>query len=189
MRSYPTSYIAYLVHFHATRDFFECHELLEEYWKEHPEDGLADLWIGLIQLAVGQYHERRGNRRGARRMYAESFNRLSIADWSTTGLDRVDLMKQLQERLLSTNGDETASYRDISFRIQDDELKRLCEAECLRLGVVWGVQSPMDNDALIHRHMLRDRSDVIAARAAALAEKKEERAMRSQGGDGVKQEG
>lgn len=172
MRSYPASYIAYLVHFHATRDYFECHELLEEYWKEHPEDGLADLWVGLIQLAVGQYHERRGNRRGAGRMYAESLKRLSIANWSATGVDRADLIHQLQIRLAEVNGDGGTSYLDMCFHIEDDDLMRRCQAECQKLGVVWGVASPMDKDDLIHRHKLRDRSDVIAARAAALAEKR-----------------
>lgn len=172
MRSYPASYIAYLVHFHATRDYFECHELLEEYWKEHPDDGLADLWVGLIQLAVGQYHERRGNRRGARRMYAESLNRLSIADWSSTGVDSADLMDQLRNRLAEVQGDDETTYKDMCFFIRDDELMQRCKAESLKLGAVWGAGSPMDKDDLIHRHKLRDRSDVIAARAAALAEKR-----------------
>ena len=178
MRSYPASYIAYLVHFHATRDYFECHELLEEYWKEHPDDGLADLWVGLIQLAVGQYHERRGNRRGAGRMYAESLNRLTNADWSATGADRADLIDQLRVRLAEVNGQGETTYKDMSFFIQDVELMRLCEAECQKLGVVWGAGSPMDDESVIHRHMLRDRSDVIAARASALAEKRAGRAKR-----------
>ncbi|MDQ6418132.1 DUF309 domain-containing protein [Paenibacillus sp. LHD-117] len=172
MRPYPEPYIAYLVEFHATRDYFECHELLEEYWKDHLDDGLADLWVGLIQLAVGQYHERRGNRRGAGRMYAESLKRLSSVDWSGTGLRQDDLLKQLRIRLAAVNEEGESPYRDMRFIIEDDELMRICEVECQKLGVVWGAASPMDNDAVIHRHKLRDRSVVIAARAAALAEKR-----------------
>ena len=42
---YPEAFISYLIEFHATRDYFECHELLEEYWKAHPGDPLA----GLVQ--------------------------------------------------------------------------------------------------------------------------------------------
>jgi hypothetical protein len=172
MRPYPASYIAYLVQFHATRDYFECHELLEEYWKEHPDDGLTELWLGLIQLAVGQYHERRGNHRGAARMYAESLKRLNADMLAKAGLDGIDLMDQLRRRLEAVMGEGGTGYRDMIFPIVDDELKRLCEDECRKLGVIWGSESPMDNDAVIHRHKLRDRSDVIAARAAALADKR-----------------
>lgn len=32
---YPTAYIKYLFHFHTDRDYFECHELLEEHWKQY----------------------------------------------------------------------------------------------------------------------------------------------------------
>lgn len=172
MRSFPASYIAYLVQFHATRDYFECHELLEEYWKEHPGDGLSELWVGLIQLAVGQYHERRGNRRGARRMYAESLKRLNEADLGAVGLGRDQLLDQLRVRLAAVYEEKETPYRDMNLPIEDTELMRLCEAECRKLGARWGAESSMDNEAVIHRHKLRDRSDVIAARAAALAEKR-----------------
>ncbi|WP_260405419.1 DUF309 domain-containing protein, partial [Paenibacillus sp. 598K] len=67
IRIYPDDYIQYLIEFHVTRDYFECHELLEEYWKEQPgDDPFYDTWVGLIQIAVSQYHHRRSNHRGAR---------------------------------------------------------------------------------------------------------------------------
>ncbi len=31
---YPNAYLDYLVYFHGHRDYFECHEVLEEYWKK-----------------------------------------------------------------------------------------------------------------------------------------------------------
>lgn len=31
---YPEAYIEYLAEFHGSRDYFECHELLEEHWKK-----------------------------------------------------------------------------------------------------------------------------------------------------------
>jgi len=33
---YPEPYLEYLIQFHAERDYFECHEILEEYWKSAP---------------------------------------------------------------------------------------------------------------------------------------------------------
>ncbi|MHA6483987.1 DUF309 domain-containing protein [Paenibacillus sp. strain BS8-2] len=178
MRYYPSSYIAYLVQFHATRDYFECHELLEEYWKEHPDDGHGDLWVGLIQLAVGQYHERRGNLRGAGRMYSESLNRLSHADWNITGLRSDVLLEQLRVRLAAVNEVPSGKYEDMQLEIEDDELLRLCLEQCASHGLVWTIASPMDNEQIIHRHKLRDRSDVIAARAASLKMKQDRREIK-----------
>lgn len=46
------------------REFFDCHEILEAYWKvqEEPEKQLTQ---GLIQIAVAYYHSLRNNRAGA----------------------------------------------------------------------------------------------------------------------------
>ncbi|WP_460291943.1 DUF309 domain-containing protein, partial [Bacillus cereus] len=35
-KMYPTEYIQFLIHFHGDYDYFECHEILEEYWKTKP---------------------------------------------------------------------------------------------------------------------------------------------------------
>jgi hypothetical protein len=46
------------------RDFFECHEALEHAWKS--ETGPRRLFLqALIHLAVGFYHDQRGNPAGA----------------------------------------------------------------------------------------------------------------------------
>lgn len=94
---YPDAYIRYLAEFHGTRDYFECHEILEEYWKEHPGDEQAQLWHGLIQIAVGQYHLRRGNREGARKMLRSAWQRLSPPLLEQAGLDGGLLRRQLDE--------------------------------------------------------------------------------------------
>lgn len=170
MKSYPKAYVAYLVEFHTTRDFFECHELLEEYWKEHPGDGHGDIWIGLIQLAVGQYHERRGNLKGAAKMYAQSFEKLSGADLGTIGLHKEALLLALQLRqAISENG--ISAYEDIHLQLSDDQLLQNCLMECRQRSLNWGSPSPLQNEEIIHRHKLRDRSEVLSARAAALQAK------------------
>lgn len=40
--------------------FFEAHEVLEDVWREAPEDD-AQFWKGVIQVAVGCCHHQRGN--------------------------------------------------------------------------------------------------------------------------------
>ncbi|WP_218197281.1 DUF309 domain-containing protein, partial [Pseudomonas sp. 2995-1] len=63
--NYPDAYIEYLIEFHGTRDYFECHEIMEEYWKKNKEKH----WHTLIQLAVAIYHERQHNYDGSLRLY------------------------------------------------------------------------------------------------------------------------
>ncbi len=71
---YPKAYVAFLHEFHTTRDYFECHEILEEFWKEDPPDQRKKYWVGLIQLAVALYHQRRGNGKGAKRLISNSLH-------------------------------------------------------------------------------------------------------------------
>ncbi|MFD1954813.1 DUF309 domain-containing protein [Paenibacillus thailandensis] len=169
---YPASYIAYLVEFHATRDYFECHELLEEYWKEHPHDGLGALWVGLIQVAVGSYHERRGNRRGALMMYKQALSRLTHALLEKAGLQGETITAELAARADRLSAGESGTFADMNLAIADERLLRLCLKLCEERGVVWGQPSDMGDEQLVHRHTLRDRSGVIAARAQAAAQRK-----------------
>ncbi|QAY66070.1 DUF309 domain-containing protein [Paenibacillus protaetiae] len=173
---YPSSYIAYLVEFHATRDYFECHELLEEYWKEHPGDHLSRLWVGLIQVAVGSYHERRGNAAGAGKMYLQALSRLNPQLLQEAGIDGPPLLAQLKARAERLESGAMEVFQDLCFSIADHELLLACEALCSARGLVWGKPSDMNSEALIHRHKLRDRSDVIAAREAAIAKKRSKQA-------------
>ncbi|OME88110.1 hypothetical protein BK120_02005 [Paenibacillus sp. FSL A5-0031] len=175
MISFPKAYIAYLVEFHASRDYFECHELLEEYWKENPGDRFADTWVGLIQLAVGLYHERRGNVRGAVKMLMQADRRLSAAPLDELGLGKNSLQMQLSARLIYLQAEDVTPYTDINLQIVNEDVILLCKQMCDQRGLIWGATSPLDDDAIIHRHSKRDRSDVIAARLAAYEVKKRER--------------
>lgn len=182
MKTFPHAYVCYLVEFHASRDYFECHELLEEYWKEHPGDPLSETWVGLIQLAVGLYHQRRGNRRGALKMLSQAEAKLSAAPLDAIGLDKQRLLEELARRTSQLSRDEALDgglYSDLDLTIASRELRIECEAECARRGWGWGKPSRLEDPALIHRHKLRDRSGVLAARQAALADKQRERGRKA----------
>ncbi|MEK3881358.1 DUF309 domain-containing protein [Paenibacillus sp. PL2-23] len=171
---YPDAYIAYLVEFHATRDYFECHELLEEYWKNHADDGLGDLWVGLIQTAVGQYHERRGNRRGAAKMYRQAAAKLSDLPLEAFGIDSFSLLRQLEERLAVCQSEPgERPYEDMEITLTDEKLRALCEAACKERGLVWGASSSQIAEEIVHRHLTRDRSEVVRAREAAWRARRE----------------
>ena len=113
---YPKEYIDYLVYFHTDRDFFECHEILEEYWKKDKTSELNQAWVGLIQVAVGLYHHRRNNIRGARKMISSAIANLSIQDLTALGINGVKFHHMLKERL-DLLANETAPYTDMDIPI------------------------------------------------------------------------
>ncbi|MFB9330489.1 DUF309 domain-containing protein [Paenibacillus aurantiacus] len=162
---YPWAYVQYLVEFHATRDYFECHELLEDHWKSHPGDPLAEVWVGLIQLAVGSYHHRRGNLAGAVKMFAQAKRRLNAESLDGLGLDGDRSMIRIIERCDAAEAGE--AFEDVELPIHDEWLKGECDRITRREGLVWGAPSRRE-EALTDRHRLRDRTDVLAAREAAL---------------------
>lgn len=58
------------------RQFFECHEVLEEEWT--PERGPRRLFLqSLVHLAVGLYHSQRGNSEGASRQLRKGLRKLA----------------------------------------------------------------------------------------------------------------
>lgn len=182
-RVYPEAYIEYLAHFHGDRDYFECHEVLEEYWKAHPDDPLQRVWVGLIQAAVSLYHERRGNVRGAVKMAAGALDNLPVADLPAVGLDAAAFRAGWSARLERLRGQEAAGGRtepagrfaDFTLPLADPALEARCRLRCRELGCTWGAPSDLANEALVERHRLRDRSDVIAERHRQHARKREER--------------
>ncbi|KPB03186.1 DUF309 domain-containing protein [Bacillus sp. CHD6a] len=165
---YPKAYLDYLYHFHCDRDYFECHEVLEEYWKEKDASEREVHWVGLIQIAVGLYHQRRGNYKGALRMLqnASRVIRSESAAITTLGLDSGQLVKLLEERVEYVKKQEP--YMSMNLPIVDSNLQLSCDAMAKSEGVVWGAASDLHDGSLVNRHTLRDRSDVIAERQRQL---------------------
>ncbi|SCW29087.1 hypothetical protein SAMN04487970_1001327 [Paenibacillus tianmuensis] len=180
MPNYTEAYIQYLVHFHAERDFFECHEVMEEYWKEHPEDPCSEACVGLIQVAVSLYHQRRGNRAGAVKMLASSLRRLKDEQLEQLGIDAAEFRLRLQARLRELE-QVGFVYTDLDIPLQDEALNVLCRDAAAQAQVEWGQPSNLNDTYLIHKHTLRDRSDVVAEREMQKQLRMERRTM----GDGV----
>jgi len=68
------------------RQFFECHEVLEEEWT--PERGPRRLFLqSLIHLAVGLYHTQRANPTGASRQLRKGLRKLTGYLPSCEGID------------------------------------------------------------------------------------------------------
>lgn len=168
MLKYPKPYVSYLVYFHGNRDYFECHEILEEYWKEVAPRNRNSHWVGLIQIAVALYHERRGNRRGAIRTITKATSNLRN-NRNELNLLKIDvdelliLLKQTRERMIAG-----LPYKSINLPLSDEHLIKQCIDECNQLGLIWCSDNPLDNLHIINKHLSRDRSEIIQERAHQL---------------------
>ncbi|MBB6444754.1 DUF309 domain-containing protein [Bacillus benzoevorans] len=166
--TYPQEYIEFLVHFHGNRDYFECHEILEEYWKRTDLDHKQSIWVGFIQLAVAQYHYRRGNLKGAFKTLQKSLQifLLDQAAVSRLGIDHAALTQQLKELLQKI--EQHQSYESICLPILSYDLRKKCMQRSRELNMVWGSRSDVSDSALVHRHKERDRTQVIEERNLAI---------------------
>ncbi|MFA9556089.1 DUF309 domain-containing protein [Evansella sp. AB-rgal1] len=172
MNNYPKAYLDYLIQFHGTRDFFECHEIMEEHWKK---DGYKKHWLALIQLAVAIYHERQKNIKGSLRLYRKVLTHLRTdpSAISNLSIDVEALQNMIKMRI--RNLLEEGPYEPINLPITDDSLIIRCKELCTDNYVSWCTIEDLDNESLIFRHKLRDRSDVIQERLASLKLKQTER--------------
>jgi predicted metal-dependent hydrolase len=169
---YPKAYVSFLVHFHGDRDYFECHEILEEYWKEVAPRNRDSHWVGFIQVAVALYHDRRGNEQGAIRTISKAQINLSNKSRELTqlGLDIDELLVLLnhtRERMIARK-----PYESINLPLIDELLVKQCIAECKKLGLTWCSDHHFDNRSLIDKHLVRDRTKVILERKRQIEKRK-----------------
>jgi uncharacterized protein len=170
--TYPQAYLQYLVHFHGNRDYFECHEVLEEYWKEVDPGNRSSHWVGLIQIAVGLYHYRRNNVHGAERILSKALCNLKDNQPALDGLglDSPSLIRTLDKTI--SNIGEKIPYNSLDLPIKDPALLNEAEDLCREEGYTWCMPSDLSNEQLIHRHSMRDRTPVIDERLKALNKKR-----------------
>lgn len=121
--AYEPLYVAYLIYFNRDRDYFECHEVLEELWLQRDRD---PLYKALLQVAVGLFHFRRGNLRGARMMLERSSGVLKRYPQVMLGIRLGKLAAEAEEMADGLAPEAYAvdplPYRDLTIEIADGEL-------------------------------------------------------------------
>jgi predicted metal-dependent hydrolase len=60
--NYSYLYLLFMYYFNVKRDYYECHDVMEELWLEERRD---KFYQGLLQVAVGLYHFRWNNLKGS----------------------------------------------------------------------------------------------------------------------------
>ncbi len=171
---YPQAYCRYLATYYGLRDYFECHDIMEEYWKEQPNARYTGCWLVFIRIAVACYHARRGNWAGARKMMAKAAEETDAALMSELGMDGEALSD-----LLSVTSHEwsqaNAVFRDLPLPIADPVLEQESRRICAANGWAWDTPLHQVAEAIVHRHLTRDRAPVVEARRQSAERKMQAR--------------
>lgn len=156
------------------QDYFECHEIAEEYWKSKDSFRKHDVEVFLIQLSTGEYHYRRKNFKGALKCYNKAHRLFELNDYSARDIGMTDeLPAFLKSRAESIKNKE--AFTPPRFPLNEDM------SGILRSRLDAGMNEDAFNaylkthhvtdEDIIHKHLKRDRSAVIAARKAAKQER------------------
>lgn len=150
-------FVEYCSYFNGNEDYFECHEVLEEYWKEIAPGEKQHPLVGYVQLATGLYHWRRGNFIGANRILQKAMaifvknTPQPFYEW----INMQELLEHMQNSLQRIN--EQQHFSSFKLPIINSELQLLILKKITSLP-------PLETQFIINKHMLRDRSDILAAR-------------------------
>ncbi len=119
--AYDRLYIEFVYYFNVERDYFECHEVLEELWME---EGRDLLYQGLLQVAVGLYHHRNGNLRGAVKLLVQAVEKLEKGIGREIGIDLPRLLDDSKTYLagLMHTEEKPFAFHDLDIRITDPRL-------------------------------------------------------------------
>ncbi|CAG7650884.1 DUF309 domain-containing protein [Paenibacillus allorhizosphaerae] len=127
MQTYDRLYVQFIYYFNIARDYFECHEVLEELWLE---EGRDPLYQGLLQVAVGLYHHQNGNVSGSIKLFTAALEKLEGHPAETLGIDLESLREQsrLYLQKLHRLQQEPFAFYDLDIRIVDPMLEEGVEA-------------------------------------------------------------
>ena len=153
-----TPFIHYTLLFECHADYFECHEVLEEAWQEGGRQHHG--YAALIQYAVIHYHLRRDNLIGAKKSLRLLRQKVDVSSpyLNELGLDVEAFISQLDEWPLIT-----------TLPLQQEVRKTV---ESLKPSFP---TTELSFEELVHKHLHRDRSDVITERELALLERQRAR--------------
>lgn len=161
-------FLNFIVYFNENQDYFECHEVLEEYWKSIPRHSKEHPLTAYILVATGMYHWRRDNFVGAERTLTKAVKRFELVpSLYKTLLNYNQLLADVQHSLYAVK--QRKPFRSFLLYVHSAELEQKIATMKTSMTLL-----PFGSDAVIHKHMLRDRTDILQERE----EKKKARLMK-----------
>jgi uncharacterized protein len=104
------------IHLFNDRQFFHCHEVLEEAWK--PLHGPCRSFLqALIHLAVGMYHWQQGNTRGAIGQFRKGLRKLESY---LPAYEKIDTARLYRDAETALNRVEAAAEGPAFFQIHPE---------------------------------------------------------------------
>lgn len=155
----------FVYEFHVTRDYFECHEILEDFWKRLAPRNKQHEIVGFILLSTAMYHWRRQNFSGAikslkkahmilKQVYPDELSILRT-------IDRDVFLKDLES--MYQNAAEHKMYTSYTIPFTSNDLAALRKDETV---------TSVD-PSVFHKHLTRDRTAVVQERDQARAERQQ----------------
>lgn len=117
--SYKPLYVAYLVYFNRDRDYFECHEVLEELWLAENYDLR---YKGLLQIAVALFHVRNDNIRGGIKMFKSALSYLAPYPKELLGINLDKLKREVADYISMLSIPNVTDFYDLTIDIIDSTL-------------------------------------------------------------------
>lgn len=155
MTDYPTEYIEFLIEFHTSRDYFRCHDLLEELWRDVSLSLAKDhVYVGLLQIAVSMYHWRRGNERGAQLLIEGSIEKLQgkRAELELLGIQFHECLALIHQLAAAIERGE--QYHSPNLPLSE-ALNEALRISCEENNQCWQATSNLEDEFLVHRHLYK----------------------------------
>lgn len=130
---YHRLYVEFIYFFNVERDYYECHEVMEEYWMSEGKNK----WLqALLQVAVGLHHFRNGNVRGSIKLLEQAMEKHNEHWDGKLGIDKQSLFAEVKEYLvrLYQYEDHPFPFYDLTISITDPELNEMV-VHCVPEGV------------------------------------------------------
>lgn len=158
--------LKYYNEFIIKQDYFECHEIMEDSWKSK-ENFTKDLdEVFFIQLSTAEYHYRRDNLYGARKIYSRAVKRLNSTpiDYKKYGL-KSEIKSLIEGRLHNI---DHVNFKPLQLPLTNDMYQSLHSFAMPEVSfeefLSYIKSLHKNNIMLVEKHRLRDRSEIINVR-------------------------
>ncbi len=158
----------YYNEFIIKQDYFECHEIMEDSWKSK-ENFTKDLdEVFFIQVSTAEYHYRRNNLYGARKIYKRAVDRLNTRPFEYNEYGLKSEIKSLIENRLHNIG--YVNFKPLQLPLTDAMCKELHSFAVPHVSYEEFLEYirtlHKTSIMLVEKHRLRDRSEIISVRNA-----------------------
>ncbi|MCY9515078.1 DUF309 domain-containing protein [Paenibacillus apiarius] len=127
--AYDCLYVQFIKLFNEERDYYACHDVMEELWLE---EGRKPLLQGLLQVAVGLYHFQNGNHRGAIKLLEAALDKLNLYPEYIMGIHLEKLRLDAGETLaLLRRSPVLPPFSGLTIDIVDERLQQEVAAAVL----------------------------------------------------------